>query len=67
MALMLDRLNSRLSQLADRTKARTIERLATQEQPNGISAEAGEDAVILSGRDLRRHFITDPRLRRFGR
>lgn len=53
--------------LAERARARVIDRLAQETPPPGVAVTRQEDGVMLSGRGLRRRRITDARLRSFGK
>jgi hypothetical protein len=64
---MLNRLLDRAASLGRVAQRRAIARLIRSDLPEGVSARVEDDAIILSGRGLIRRFITDPRLRRFGR
>ena len=59
----LDRVHARAEQ---RRVART-ERLAETAPPPGITVTRTEEGIVLSGKRLRRRFITDVVLRSFGR
>ena len=64
---MFEKLNAAVERSAADAVSRQITRLATKPKPPGVSAEAGDDGIILSGKRLRRRYITDPNLRNFAR
>lgn len=59
---MMIRAASRAEARARAATAALAERMLA-ELPRGVTAEAGEDGVQLSGRHLRRRFALDPALR----
>jgi hypothetical protein len=65
--MMLDRLNQRAAWLAQVARRNALQRLSKADVPDGITLTTTDDSIILSGRDLRRALISDPRIRRFGR
>jgi hypothetical protein len=64
---MLEKLTPAANQRAVDAVRHQIDRLAQTPTPPGVTAEAANDGVILSGKNLRRRMLTDPSLRNFGR
>ena len=64
---MFEKLNAAVERSAADAVSRQIARLATKPTPPGVSADASDDGIILSGKRLRRRYITDPNLRNFAR
>lgn len=52
---------------AETHRRATIRRLSAAALPKGVTVEAGEQGVTLSGRNLRRRMIDDASLRNFAR
>jgi hypothetical protein len=64
---MFDRLSARAAHLADEAvDARRIE-IAARPLPSGVTATITAGGVTLSGKRLRRRFLSDPALRNFAR
>jgi hypothetical protein len=64
---MLEKLTLSAERQASDASARQLDRLAQTTPPPGITVEATDDGVILSGTRLRRRMLSDPSLRNFGR
>lgn len=64
---MFENLLRRATELADQARAARIERLAGELPPPGVTIAHTPDGVILSGKRLRRRFVTDASLRSLGR
>ena len=64
---MFEKLQNAVDQKANEKVAQIIRHLATKPTPPGVSADASDDGIILSGKHLRRRYITDPNLRNFTR
>ena len=64
---MFEKLNAAVERSAADAVSRQITRLAAKPTPPGVSAEASDDGITLSGKRLRRRYITDPNLRNFVR
>jgi hypothetical protein len=64
---MLEKLNPAANHRVVHAVARHIDRLDQIQPPPGITVEATDNGVILSGKRLRRRMLTDPHLRNFGR
>lgn len=64
---MFAALFKRVEAVAARRRRAVIARLMQSPLPPGVSASQGGDGVVLSGRKLRHRFITDVRLRSFGK
>ena len=64
---MFENLLRRATDLADHARAARIERLAGELPPPGITITRTSDGVVLSGKRLRRRFVTDASLRSLGR
>lgn len=64
---MFEKLTKAIERRAAREVQRTKERLFETPVPPGVTAQVGDDGIILSGRNLRRRMLTDPHLRNFGR
>lgn len=66
--MTLERLTARADMIAASTAAEARDRLlAVATLPEGITAEATNAGIVLSGKRLRRRMIADPDLRNFGR
>jgi hypothetical protein len=64
---MFERLSARAAHLADQAaEARRVE-IAARPLPNGVTATISSDGVTLSGKRLRRRFLSDQALRNFAR
>lgn len=64
---MFERMIAKARALAAQKRNAQIARLAQLTPPPGITVAPTEDGIVLSGKRLRRRFITDPALRSFGR
>ena len=64
---MFEKLQNAVDQKANEKVAQTIRHIAAKPLPPGVSADASDDGIILSGKRLRRRYITDPNLRNFAR
>ena len=64
---MLERLTARAETRAEEKRRAAIARLAAQPLPPGVTAEANEQGLILSGRGLKLRLIRDPMMQRFWR
>lgn len=64
---MLERLVTHGARRAEALRRRVIARLAASATPPGLTAEAAEGGVRLSGRRLKMRLIREPQLRMFGR
>ena len=64
---MFETLLNRAQDLAERGCAARIERLAGDMPPPGVTITRTSDGIVLSGKRLRRRFVTDASLRSFGR
>jgi hypothetical protein len=64
---MLERLTARAEAWAQDKRRAAIARLAAQPLPPGLTAEANEQGLILSGRGLKLRLIREARIRRFWR
>ena len=64
---MFERIIKKVQAVAAQKRDAQIARLAQVTPPPGITVARSEDGIVLSGKRLRRRFITDPVLRSFGR
>ncbi|MEY3658565.1 MAG: hypothetical protein RL425_1326 [Pseudomonadota bacterium] len=64
---MLERLTARAEAWAEDKRRAAIARLAGQPLPPGVTAEANEQGLILSGRGLKLRLIREARMWRFWR
>ena len=64
---MFERIIKKAQALAAQKRDAQIARLAQVTPPPGITVARSEDGIVLSGKRLRRRFITDPVFRSFGR
>jgi hypothetical protein len=64
---MFERMIAKAQALAAQRCNAQIARLMKVTPPPGITVTRTEDGIVLSGKRLRRRFITDPVLRSFGR
>ena len=64
---MFEKLTNASDRLAADAVAQTIIRLANAPTPIGVTAEAIEGGVSLTGKRLRRRMIDYPQLRNFGK
>lgn len=64
---MLERLTARAEAWAQDKRRAAIARLAAQPLPPGVTAEANEQGLILSGQGLKLRLIREARMRRFWR
>ena len=64
---MFEKLNAAVERSAADAVSRQITHLATKPLPPDVSADASDDGITLSGKRLRRRYITDPNLRNFVR
>ena len=64
---MFERIIRKAQAIAAQKRDVQIVRLAQVTPPPGITVARSEDSIVLSGKRLRRRFITDPALRSFGR
>jgi hypothetical protein len=63
--MMLTRLQGRLASIATAAASAARDRIIARVQPpRGVQVSASDGGITLSGRRLRRRFITDPSLRR---
>lgn len=60
---MLGALAARGRALGEELRRRAIARLVARFMPPGIRIEASEHGIVLSGKKLRRRFVTDARVR----
>lgn len=65
--MILENLTTIAQARAARAQAAAIRRLAETPTPPGITAQAIDGGIALSGKALRRRYITDPDLRNFTR
>ena len=63
---MLEKLTAAGERIADAAVARQIEKLAANPPP-GVDAAPSPQGIVLSGKRLRRRYVTDPALRNFTR
>jgi hypothetical protein len=64
---MLEKLTPAANRRAAIAVANQINRLAQTPPPPGVTVEATDSGITLSGKHLRRRLLTDPDLRNFGR
>jgi hypothetical protein len=64
---MLEKLTATGERIANAAVARQIERLAATPVPPGVDIAPSPQGIILSGKRLRRRYVTDPQLRNFAR
>ena len=64
---MFERIIGKAQAVAVQRRNAQIARLAQVTPPPGITVTRTVDGIVLSGKRLRRRFITDPALRSFGR
>ncbi len=64
---MFERIIGKAQAIVAQKRNAQIERLVQVTPPPGITVARSEDGIVLSGKRLRRRFITDPVLRSFGR
>lgn len=64
---MLEKLTAAADRLAAEAVERQINRLAQTQPPPGVTVEAKDAGLILTGKNLRRRMLNDPNLRNFGR
>ena len=64
---MFEKLSDAGERRANDAVAQTITRLANAPTPIGVTAEAIEGGVSLTGKRLRRRMIDNPQLRNFGK
>jgi hypothetical protein len=64
---MLERLTARAEVWAEDKRRAAIARLAAQPLPPGVTAEANEQGLILSGQGLKLRLIREASMRRFWR
>jgi hypothetical protein len=64
---MLEKLTPAAAQCAASAVASQIDRLVHIPAPPGVTVEATDGGIRLSGKALRRRMLTDPSLRNFGR
>lgn len=64
---MFEQLLSKAQTVAAERQSAQIDRLANETPPPGITITRTDEGVVLSGKRLRRRFITDATLRSFGR
>lgn len=63
---MFERLMEHARRMAARArdaKMQAVEEGLRAELPEGVSCEAGAEGVLVTGRDLKRRYVTDPALR----
>jgi hypothetical protein len=63
---MFEKLRSVAERRAADGVVHQIDRLTRMPTPPGVSAEATDSSIVLTGRNLRRRLLTDPNLRNFG-
>lgn len=64
---MLEKLTPAANDRAAKAVARQIDRLANTSTPHGVTIEATDNGITLTGKRLRRRMLGDPNLRNFGR
>jgi hypothetical protein len=64
---MLEKLTPAANRRAAIAVAKQLDRLAQTPTPPGVTVEATDSGITLSGKHLRRRLLTDPDLRNFGR
>ena len=64
---MFEKLTNAGERRANYAVAQTITRLANTPTPIGVTAEAIEGGVAVTGKGLRRRMIDNPQLRNFGK
>jgi hypothetical protein len=64
---MLEKLTPAAQHRAATAVANQIDRLAQMPALPGVTVEATDSGITLSGKHLRRRMLTDPDLRNFGR
>lgn len=64
---MLEKLTAAVDRLAAEAVEHQINRLAQTQPPPGVTVEATDAGLILTGKNLRRRMLNDPNLRNFGR
>lgn len=64
---MLEKLTAAVDRLAAEAVEKQINRLAQTQPPPGVTVEATDVGLILTGKNLRRRMLNDPNLRNFGR
>jgi phage terminase large subunit-like protein len=64
---MLEKLHSAAERRAADAVTRQIDRLVRTATPPGVTAEATDGGIVLSGKNLRRRILSDANLRNFGR
>jgi hypothetical protein len=64
---MFDRLSARAAHLADQAAEARRAEIAARPLPYGVMATITPDGVMLSGKRLRRRFLSDQALRNFAR
>lgn len=64
---MLEKLTPAANDRAAKAVARQIDRLANTSTPPGVTIEATDNGITLTGKRLRRRMLGDPNLRNFGR
>lgn len=64
--MTLDRLEPRAQKIADRAAVRTRDAILVRSNPPpGVTTDRITGGILLSGKNLRRRFISDPQLRNF--
>jgi hypothetical protein len=64
---MLEKLTPAANRRAAIAVAKQLGRLAKTPAPPGVTVEATDSGITLSGKHLRRRMLSDPDLRNFGR
>ncbi len=64
---MLEKLTTAAERRVAIAVKQQVDRLAQTPPPPGVTFEASNDGITLSGKRLRHRMLTDPKLRNFGR
>jgi hypothetical protein len=65
--MMFEKLTVAADRRANDAVKGQIDRLARTPTPPGVTVDANNEGITLSGKRLRRRMLTDPQLRNFGR